>query len=961
MRRLSIAALLALTAACAPAGGDGDLGFEADETASQPFGLGDCPRPDEGCACDPGTEALECYVRTEQSCGVGRRYCRDGVWTGCEGVHLITVRTGLIAPGFTSCDIAESGALGCNPDCFVANDSPDPWDLDDTNSNEHVYRSTVTTDPPGVYLDNPGAELMLDTDGDGFSDVGESPECVGETPATVDSSGVFGCPGGDGIGVYAELPAGTSSASALPLFVPPPPPLDVYVLADLAVVEVGNPLYPFGIGPATIRLTLDEPVQDLSANAEAFASAIEAPFLAEGWTPDVRYGVGYFHDYQAWTHYGAPTGDALAYRHHHDLSPDVAAFAAALGAMSPALERWGIGNLWDWYIDFSLSPFELELISPESHTQALWSIATGSGLPFGAVHIPPGPACPDGTWGYPCFRDAAVPVVAMVMDGAMHNGPGAPGPIGRYPYELDYPPLVPSAPATASGSVADYPGTGAFTNPRQLPGDAATSWRSFTGDTSAGLYNSVGSSPCMGGIFDTGNWNAHDETSRFSIGSLTTITVRIERAGGWTGDTRAALYDSSGHLIRCAVTDGTITWRLNLPAGDYRVRVDGGQSDGLFGLGAYHHRGGYTLTVGPAPDWRIGYNSHVLPALVANGVKVVGLHGCSLGTIFNFYDCTSISEARSQLVALANSTGGVDAAGNAIVRDVTGGAGGEATTALADAIASLSTDMKQTIRFIPRDNPSTADVDERAFIAGLHVTSPGCVSGTCGPDFANPGGTVCTQCNARDELELNVHVFYDPENAAHPPQLPEPQVFDFVVDVVSTRAASATEIVLRTIPVRIVIPPLTPLEPGVYWRDYDATVFDPSLPAGTPLCSIGGFTGLRPDWAELTWNALTPGNDSGTSFIEFVVSSADETGALASAPSFCFRIPESAPPATGCPAYPASGAGAAIDVGAGLVGAGGTNYRHLLRATATLYPTPDFVLGPTLNEMGVKYVCTPIE
>src|SRR5690606_31704555 len=139
----------------------------------------------------------------------GRRYCRDGAWTACEEVRFITVRSGLIAPGFDSCDIAESGALGCNPDCFVASDSPDPWDLDDSNSDEHVHRSTVLTDPPGVYLSIPPSSVLVDTDGDGFHDVGENPECVGQPPATVDSTGVFGCPDGDGIGVYAELPPGT--------------------------------------------------------------------------------------------------------------------------------------------------------------------------------------------------------------------------------------------------------------------------------------------------------------------------------------------------------------------------------------------------------------------------------------------------------------------------------------------------------------------------------------------------------------------------------------------------------------------------------------------------------------------------------------------------------------------------------------------------------------------------------
>jgi hypothetical protein len=964
MRRVGIAALLALVAACAPA--DEHEGVDPEVSPPAPFGLVDCPRPAEGCACEPGTSAIDCYIGPAESpsgdaCGAGRRYCRDGSWTACEDIRFITVRTGLIAPGFTSCDLAESGALGCNPDCFVANDSPDPWDLDDSNSTVEIYRSTVLTDPPGVYLANPGTAEMIDSDGDGFHDVGESPECVGAVTATVDSTGLFGCPDGDGIGVYAELPPGATITRPQPLLIPPPPPLDVYVLADLAVLEFDNPLYPL-TGPATVRLSLDETYQDLSDNAAAFAAAVEAPYVAQGWPPDVRYGMGYFQEYQGWSHYGAPTGDARAYVHYHDFDPDVAALASALSAMSPALERSGVGDLWDWQLTFSDSPFAIDVISPESQTQALFSIATGSGLPFGATQVPAGPACPAGTWGYPCFRDIAVPVVALIMDGEMHNGPGGPAPIGRYPYERRYAPLVPMPAPTDSGSVKDLTGFGTPGSPYQIPGDASTTWRSYTGSTASGRSNSASSTPCMGGTFDTGNWDGHDETTRFTVSTTTTITVRIERGGDWDGNTRVALYDSGWNMIRCAVSTGTIEWNVELPPGDYRVRVDGARSDGLFGVGAYHVRGSYTLSVGSAPDWRIGYDSHVLPALVDNGVTVVGVYGCSLGTYFDFYDCAA-SQGRAQLAQLASATGGVDADGNVIIRDVEGGSGGAATAALADAIVSLATGLGQTIRFIPRDDPGTTLVDERAFVAGLSLTAPGCANGTCSPDPLNPGGVVCTPCSASDPLELNVAVFYDPFGAPHPPQLLVPQVFDFVIDVVVTRTSggTSTDTILRTIPVRIVIPPVYPYDPGSYWRDYDATVFDPSLPAGTPLCSIGGITGLRPDWAELRWDAVTPANDSGTSYIELTIASADALSSLGTATSFCFRIPETAPASASCPAYPASGAAALLDVGAALVAAGSTNYLHLLRATATLHPTPDFAIGPTLYELGVKYVCTPIE
>ncbi|MGE0784578.1 MAG: vWA domain-containing protein [Sandaracinaceae bacterium] len=74
---------------------------------------------------------------------------------------------------------------------------------------------------------------------------------------------------------------------------------------------------------------------------------------------------------------------------------------------------------------------------PEAQVEALYQVATGEGLdPF----IQPSLGCPGGGFGYPCFRDGALPVVLMFTDAPFHNGPG-----GTNPYRC---PLAPAVPHT---------------------------------------------------------------------------------------------------------------------------------------------------------------------------------------------------------------------------------------------------------------------------------------------------------------------------------------------------------------------------------------------------------------------------------------------------------------------------------------------------------------------------------
>jgi hypothetical protein len=57
---------------------------------------------------------------------------------------------------------------------------------------------------------------------------------------------------------------------------------------------------------------------------------------------------------------------------------------------------------------------------PESQVEALFQTATGLGI---GAYVPPSFGCPRGGFGYPCFRDDALPVILLFTDDEFHNGP----------------------------------------------------------------------------------------------------------------------------------------------------------------------------------------------------------------------------------------------------------------------------------------------------------------------------------------------------------------------------------------------------------------------------------------------------------------------------------------------------------------------------------------------------------
>ena len=270
-------------------------------------------------------------------------------------------------------------------------------------------------DTPPVDTDGDGIPDFRDpdSDGDGLGD-GRARE-LGTDPRSADTDGagvsdlieVSACPEGDASCASDATDPGSSPRTrgdfvfAEPYMMPPTPERDTLDFAtDIRKADVYfliDTTGSMGTAIGNVRRTLSTDI----------IPAIRAEI------PDVEVGVGDFQDY-CYGGYGG-SGD-YPYRHGQDISPDVSRSQSAVNGLRAS-------GGWD---------------GPESYVPALYATATGSGLSTCGPRARMD--CPAGRWGYPCFRDGAVPIVVLIGDNEFHNGPG-----GAYPYSG-----IPGAPSYAA-------------------------------------------------------------------------------------------------------------------------------------------------------------------------------------------------------------------------------------------------------------------------------------------------------------------------------------------------------------------------------------------------------------------------------------------------------------------------------------------------------------------------------
>ena len=252
-----------------------------------------------------------------------------------------------------------------------------------------VFSAPIDSDDDGVpdFRDP-------DSDNDGLSDRFEDENGLDPTLSDTD---------GDGVDDLVESAAGTDplddsdSPRTRGNFVfivdfeePPDPTRDTLDFAT-------------SIQNADVYFLMDE-TGSMGGSISSLASGIaDLISRVRGVIPNSWFGLGGFRDYPT-SPYGS-AGVDLAYEHYLDMTDDT---AVAMGAAGGVYEPAGGSD------------------GAESHGQAIWSAITGDEL-FAVPSRADNdafPACPAERFGYPCFRDDAVPIIVLISDIYMHHGPG---------------------------------------------------------------------------------------------------------------------------------------------------------------------------------------------------------------------------------------------------------------------------------------------------------------------------------------------------------------------------------------------------------------------------------------------------------------------------------------------------------------------------------------------------------
>ncbi|MBI5489079.1 MAG: VWA domain-containing protein [Deltaproteobacteria bacterium] len=278
------------------------------------------------------------------------------------------------------------------PDRFDSDTDADGWTDAEEAGDADVATVAIDTDLDGIpdFRDH-------DSDADGLLDSLEREAGTSRTDTDSDDDGA------DDMVEYAAgtdplLPTDNPHARGDFVFVerynnpaePPVPPYDPDPLEDTLVFSTN-------IQFADVYFLVDctGSMGGEITNLRSSISGTVIPGLVAA-IPDVWIGVGHIDDLPIGGYGGS--GD-WGYENLQNLTADRAAAQTAAN------------NL----------PGHYGADGPESDIVGLYAVASGDYTR--TMPAIPAPSCAAGTWGYPCFRDGAVPIVIVITDWPMHNGP----------------------------------------------------------------------------------------------------------------------------------------------------------------------------------------------------------------------------------------------------------------------------------------------------------------------------------------------------------------------------------------------------------------------------------------------------------------------------------------------------------------------------------------------------------
>jgi uncharacterized repeat protein (TIGR01451 family) len=472
-----------------------------------------CDRPNEGCPCELGTQPLACYLdKTEADdgtvmCHEGTRYCRDSRWGTCEDVHTFPLPPERAAAA--ALIESDGGPVQCNDcsvNCFRVSDNLDPVDGGLTNNNSsqtsfapgggltlaEIPADAGVVDPPyDPSTCMPGTAPDIDCDGipDQYDPFPTTPPFATANPGLFLDIG----PGETGTGVI-DLDFFINSA-------------DVYFLVDqsASMADERDRLKADLVSGDFIQ-DANFDCADVNLNHLADDNGLKSQGIVGGINCIIRnanFGTG-FHREIPFTDYAA--NNQIAFDNYQDITSNRSDVLAAINRLDT------IGNI-DW---------------PEASMLALNTLVSGNGMYFGTTKrgIPPRVDCPANTWGYPCFREKAIPIVILFTDAMMHNGPTN----NAYPYTA-------SKLGITRGTELQYfpiPSTNESFGTSYSAGDLTSAVRTYTGDTSLMTSNIDKSTmACL-----TTNGGA-DAFVRFDLTQTRTVRISTE---GTRFDTVLGLY-----------------------------------------------------------------------------------------------------------------------------------------------------------------------------------------------------------------------------------------------------------------------------------------------------------------------------------------------------------------------------------------------------------------------------------
>jgi hypothetical protein len=392
-------------------------GEDCDDTDPNIFvGCKSCTSRNEGCTCEANSAPIDCVVSKQivegsLLCKTGTRYCRDSKWSACEGVktfeapppsHLLT--RSLVDP-----DAGARVCSECQPDCYQIEDL---LGADASYGDSGIVPSWNGGITLNSYREDSGVPEVDAGKLDERCAIGDN-DCNG-IPDTYEPYPDGGSPfASDHNTIFMDLGAGDTEEESFTVrfFLNT---ADIYLYMDMtgsmagertnliATLRDGNYMPADWAGKECSDRNLngrtdDEEYLKNEGVAGNLACMIRDSRLGAGWHRDLPFPRPDTQGFATGPH------DFEAFQHEQDITDNVDAVLTGLNRFTT---RGGINR-------------------PEGGIVGLYALATGSEIYMGWDR-PGNPArsgCPAGTWGYPCFRDEAVPIVIWMTDAPITNGP----------------------------------------------------------------------------------------------------------------------------------------------------------------------------------------------------------------------------------------------------------------------------------------------------------------------------------------------------------------------------------------------------------------------------------------------------------------------------------------------------------------------------------------------------------